>query len=76
MEIAECTTKLAQSNLIYSMPLGRLLAEFLIQLTDIDEEIQTKFQKVILSFPADIIARYHQQNYVDNYMCYVLSFSY
>ncbi|XP_066926510.1 serine/threonine-protein kinase SMG1-like [Clytia hemisphaerica] len=55
-EIADCTTKLTQSNLIHTVPLGRLLAEFMMQLTDIDENIRQKFQKVILSFPADIIA--------------------
>ena len=56
-EIAVCTTRLAASNLISSAPLAKLLLEVLMQLTDIDEKANKIFQKVVLSFPADIIAR-------------------
>jgi len=57
-EIAVCSTRLAASNLINSAPLAKLLLEVLMQLTDIDENANKIFQKVVLSFPADIIARY------------------
>ena len=56
-EIANCIVTLTKTGLTHPVVLGRLLAECLPHLTDTNEDMCEKFRKMIVAFPADLLAR-------------------